>query len=301
MVVTGRAGRDAQRLGDGVGGGPDLQRADLGPRRAAGLREVVVEAGQLHRTAHLRVHDLGADAAAAHQHATLDQVADGLAHGGPGHTEPVGELHLVLQAAADRQLAALDLLLQTGRDLEVQRDRAGSVESDIRDEHTVQRLFRHRTPPRSLTRMSGQSIDVLLRGRYTFNRVAGVTTIRTGDDADTSRTATRLERLMHCDDRPARRRPRRRSADEVLTMGRIGVDIYPLQIGTSLRQVESFGKFLGGSAGQRRRRRGPARPAQRGHHPHRGRPVRRVPARRAAGLRRRRPLRHPGRRTCRRR
>ena len=30
-------------------------------------------------------------------------------------------------------------------------------------------------------------------------------------------------------------------------MGRMGVDIYPLQVGTSLRHVESFGKFLGGS------------------------------------------------------
>jgi 5-dehydro-2-deoxygluconokinase len=35
---------------------------------------------------------------------------------------------------------------------------------------------------------------------------------------------------------------------EVLTMGRIGVDIYPQQIGVSLREVETFGKFLGGSA-----------------------------------------------------
>jgi 5-dehydro-2-deoxygluconokinase len=34
---------------------------------------------------------------------------------------------------------------------------------------------------------------------------------------------------------------------EVLTMGRIGVDIYPLQVGRSLRQVETFGKYLGGS------------------------------------------------------
>ncbi len=31
-------------------------------------------------------------------------------------------------------------------------------------------------------------------------------------------------------------------------MGRIGVDIYPLQIGRSLRHVETFGKYLGGSA-----------------------------------------------------
>ncbi len=36
--------------------------------------------------------------------------------------------------------------------------------------------------------------------------------------------------------------------DEVLTIGRIGVDLYPLQVGTHLEDVESFGKFLGGSA-----------------------------------------------------
>jgi 5-dehydro-2-deoxygluconokinase len=36
-------------------------------------------------------------------------------------------------------------------------------------------------------------------------------------------------------------------ADEVLTMGRIGVDLYPMQIGVSLRDVQTFGKFLGGS------------------------------------------------------
>ncbi|GAB2653998.1 5-dehydro-2-deoxygluconokinase [Kribbella swartbergensis] len=36
--------------------------------------------------------------------------------------------------------------------------------------------------------------------------------------------------------------------DEVLTIGRIGVDLYPLQVGTRLEDVESFGKFLGGSA-----------------------------------------------------
>jgi 5-dehydro-2-deoxygluconokinase len=35
---------------------------------------------------------------------------------------------------------------------------------------------------------------------------------------------------------------------EVLTMGRMGVDVYPLQVGVSLREVESFGKYLGGSA-----------------------------------------------------
>jgi 5-dehydro-2-deoxygluconokinase len=34
---------------------------------------------------------------------------------------------------------------------------------------------------------------------------------------------------------------------DVITMGRTGVDIYPLQTGVPLPQVESFGKFLGGS------------------------------------------------------
>ena len=34
---------------------------------------------------------------------------------------------------------------------------------------------------------------------------------------------------------------------DVLTMGRIGVDVYPQQIGVSLREVTSFGKYLGGS------------------------------------------------------
>jgi 5-dehydro-2-deoxygluconokinase len=34
---------------------------------------------------------------------------------------------------------------------------------------------------------------------------------------------------------------------DVLTMGRMGVDVYPLQVGVSLRNVETFGKYLGGS------------------------------------------------------
>jgi 5-dehydro-2-deoxygluconokinase len=35
---------------------------------------------------------------------------------------------------------------------------------------------------------------------------------------------------------------------DVITVGRIGVDIYPLQIGVGLEDVETFGKYLGGSA-----------------------------------------------------
>jgi 5-dehydro-2-deoxygluconokinase len=35
---------------------------------------------------------------------------------------------------------------------------------------------------------------------------------------------------------------------DVLTMGRVGVDVYPLQTGVGLEEVETFGKYLGGSA-----------------------------------------------------
>ena len=36
---------------------------------------------------------------------------------------------------------------------------------------------------------------------------------------------------------------------DVLAMGRVGVDLYPLQEGLGLEDVETFGKYLGGSAG----------------------------------------------------
>ncbi|MFJ8647144.1 5-dehydro-2-deoxygluconokinase [Streptomyces sp. NPDC093546] len=35
---------------------------------------------------------------------------------------------------------------------------------------------------------------------------------------------------------------------DLITMGRIGVDLYPLRTGVPLAQVDAFGKFLGGSA-----------------------------------------------------
>jgi 5-dehydro-2-deoxygluconokinase len=35
---------------------------------------------------------------------------------------------------------------------------------------------------------------------------------------------------------------------DVVTIGRVGVDLYPLQTGVHLEDVETFGKFLGGSA-----------------------------------------------------
>ena len=42
--------------------------------------------------------------------------------------------------------------------------------------------------------------------------------------------------------------PLTRSFD-VLAIGRVGIDLYPMQTGRSLEDVTTFGKFLGGSAG----------------------------------------------------
>src|SRR6476469_6460407 len=39
------------------------------------------------------------------------------------------------------------------------------------------------------------------------------------------------------------------SSFDVLAIGRVGVDLYPMQTGKSLEDVITFGKFLGGSAG----------------------------------------------------
>ncbi len=36
---------------------------------------------------------------------------------------------------------------------------------------------------------------------------------------------------------------------DIITMGRVGVDIYPLQVGVGLEDVQTFGKFLGGTTG----------------------------------------------------
>lgn len=47
---------------------------------------------------------------------------------------------------------------------------------------------------------------------------------------------------------PAQLAPELAEPHDVVTMGRIGVDIYPLQTGVPLPEVETFGKFLGGSA-----------------------------------------------------
>ena len=52
---------------------------------------------------------------------------------------------------------------------------------------------------------------------------------------------------------------------EVLTMGRVGVDVYPDQVGVGLDEVETFHSYVGQSD-QRRGRRRQTRPPHRDDH-----------------------------------
>jgi 5-dehydro-2-deoxygluconokinase len=45
------------------------------------------------------------------------------------------------------------------------------------------------------------------------------------------------------------REPEEEPPHDLLTLGRVGVDLYPLQSGVPLAEVETFAKFLGGTAG----------------------------------------------------
>ena len=115
----------------------------LGRGALPGRLQVVVEAAQLQRALDLAVHDLGADAAAAHEQALVDEGLDGLADGGPGQPEPSGELDLVAEQAARGQGAVLDRRLQLLGQLEVERDRTAAVDAELERHGRVHIWFRH--------------------------------------------------------------------------------------------------------------------------------------------------------------
>ena len=51
---------------------------------------------------------------------------------------------------------------------------------------------------------------------------------------------------------------------ELLTIGRVSVDLYAEQLGVAIRHVRTFRKSVGRDGDQRGRRRGPPRPSRRG-------------------------------------
>ena len=86
--------------------------------------------------------------------------------------------------------------------------------------------------------------------------------------ADQPRLRPRTWRRLGAVDRRAA------AAYDLVAMGRIGVDIYPLDHGVGLEDVETFEKFLGGSATNVAVAAARLRAPRRAHHPHRARPVR---------------------------
>jgi hypothetical protein len=135
--------------------GSPWARRDLGGRRYDGVDEhpgrgtlpgrlqVVVQTAELQGPLDLAVHDLGADTAAAHHQALVDEGLDGLADRGPGQPEPPGELDLVAEKAARGQGPVLDRGLQLLGQLEVQRDRTAAVDTELERHGQILIWFRH--------------------------------------------------------------------------------------------------------------------------------------------------------------
>lgn len=121
---------DPERGGDLGGGRFDRVAQHAGGGALAGRLQVVVEAAQLQRSSDLAVQDLGADAPAAYQQTLVDERLDGLADGRPGEPEPARQLDLVAEEAARREPALLDGGFELLRQLEVERDRAGAVDTE---------------------------------------------------------------------------------------------------------------------------------------------------------------------------
>jgi hypothetical protein len=119
-VQHGAADLDAERLCDPVVGLAAGRRQHARGRRLALPREVLVQARQLDVAGDPAVHDLRADAAAAHEQALVDEVLDRAADGGPGEPEPVAERDLVLETCARGQRAVVDRRLQQVGDLVVE-------------------------------------------------------------------------------------------------------------------------------------------------------------------------------------
>ena len=82
--TTGSPSSSAQSPGDVRVGPHGLEAEHGGGRLLTGVREVVVEAGQLQGPAHLGLHDAGADAAPADDQPLVDELLHGPPHRRPG-------------------------------------------------------------------------------------------------------------------------------------------------------------------------------------------------------------------------
>ena len=99
-----------------------------GRRRLVVVGQVVEQAGQFDRSGHLTVHDLSADPALTHQQALVDQFLNRSPHCWSGQPKLFGQADLVVQSVTGCEIALVDGMLDLLSNLEVQRDRAGTIQ-----------------------------------------------------------------------------------------------------------------------------------------------------------------------------
>jgi hypothetical protein len=77
---------------------------------------------------HRVLHNLGSDAALAHQQTLVDQLLDGLPRRQPGQRQALCQCQLVFETITGRQVPVPDSSLDCLRELRVERDKARPVE-----------------------------------------------------------------------------------------------------------------------------------------------------------------------------
>ena len=171
--TTGSPSASAQPAGDVRAGSHRLEAQHRGGRLLPGVREVVVEAGQLQGPAHLGLHDPGADAAPADDQPLVHELLHGPSHRRPGDAQLLGEHDLVVEQGALGEGAGGDRLLEVLGDLEPQRDRARPVDGQRRERVVGGPEGADMGASMSYDLMLGQSIDSAVR---TFDWIGVVTT-----------------------------------------------------------------------------------------------------------------------------
>lgn len=98
-----------------------------------GPTDVVIKAGESDRPAHLALHDLGSNTAAAGDETLVDELLECMANGGPAQVESLGDGNLGFYPIAGLQVSLDDGFLKLLRQLVVKRYLAAAVEGGFKN------------------------------------------------------------------------------------------------------------------------------------------------------------------------
>ena len=137
---TNSVPRDTPARRRTVGGGsPFQEREHSSERLAARLGEVVVQARQFERAAHLIADDLGAHATTTHEQPVVDERLDGSPDRGARHLPAFGEVEFVVEERSLGQHAGTNGVLELAAQLVIERHWADPAEDDVEVGHAEQR------------------------------------------------------------------------------------------------------------------------------------------------------------------